>query len=77
MMAVIQLYFEDELEYTYLTLFMVGMLATMFLAKWTTKNLLIFIFLIATMLMVSKAVRDIYYKHQFNNQNSYQVIVPV
>lgn len=44
------------METTYTAIFLMGMLAAAILGRWTTKNLLIFMFCVATLVAVARAV---------------------
>jgi dolichyl-phosphate-mannose--protein O-mannosyl transferase len=69
-----QVYWLDthSLEFVYVAIFMIGMTAAMLLGRWTTKRLLVFIFVVATLLMAAKAGRAV-----IDHSNAHTVQVPV
>ena len=76
MFAVVNYWANDSLEIIYVAIFMIGMLAAILLGRWTIKRLLIFMFVVATLLVTAKAAHEIIH-HIYNSTGGYTVQVPV
>ncbi len=70
-----QVYLMDiySLEIIYVAIFMIGMAAAILLGRWTTKRLLVLVFIVATLISTAKAIRVLIEKAG----NTYTVQAPV